>query len=80
MMDRATVQPIVFEDEITIWWTKDLFVGADHYRLYLNGDFFDEEEGAIENVQIKRVSVLPSSLGEHLPNYFNNVKNLIIED
>lgn len=43
-------------------------------------DAFDEEEGAIENVQIKRARILPSSLGEHLPNYFNNVKKLTIED
>ena len=33
---------IVFEDEITLWWTKDEFNRARNYKLYLNGELHGE--------------------------------------
>jgi hypothetical protein len=35
---------IVFEDEITLWWTKDEFNRAKNYKLYLNGEFHGEKD------------------------------------
>ncbi len=35
---------IVFEDEITIWWTKDEFSHADSYKLFLNGTLYGEKD------------------------------------
>ncbi len=46
--------------------------------IYL--DAFDEEEAAIRNVTVRGARILPGKLGEPKPNYFHNVKNLVIED
>ncbi len=35
---------IVFDDEITLWWTKDEFSRADGYKFYLDGNMHGETE------------------------------------
>lgn len=38
------INQIVFNDEITLWWTKDEFFRADGYRLYLDGKLHGEKD------------------------------------
>ena len=55
------------------------FSGKDKQTAPIFLDAFDEEEAAIENVRVKGARVCPVKLGDPKPNYFHNVKNLVIE-
>ena len=41
---KLRIHEIVFDDEITLWWTKDEFCYADGYKLYLDGKLHGEKD------------------------------------